>query len=248
MTSDKGQLGKILQISSAVMVVVSLIIAGVFLMFSTEYESVDATPLEVEDEPSYSTREECSKKNNKGSCTARKTIHMCNIEIKYSFNVDDAEHIGESDADIAQEEDINSEEQCMEKGAQWRDDFLNSTSVKIYYDPSDPSDNRYMQPATPGENALIWGGMGLLVAVVLFFVGRDMKAKHAQKEEWESENEPEMESGKTSEEETGVVNEDTETADGSPDEEESDSEDDDDGSGSVGYEENIHSSAQGGFG
>ncbi|MDP7312686.1 MAG: hypothetical protein QF831_04555 [Candidatus Thalassarchaeaceae archaeon] len=205
MTLDKSQIGKILTISSIVVVVASLIIAGAIMIYATEYQSVDATPLEAEDEPSYSSREECAKKNNKGSCTSHKTIHMCMIEIKYSFILDDTNHTGESSADIAQEEGISNEAQCMEKGAQWRDDFLNKTSITVYYDPSNPSDNQYMEPTSPGENALTWGGGGLVVAVILFFVGRDMKAKHAQKEVLESENKSEMESEKTSEEETGKI-------------------------------------------
>ena len=82
------------------------------------------------------------------------------IEIKYSFVLDDTNHTGESSADIAQEEGISNEAQCMEKGAQWRDDFLNKTSITVYYDPSNPSDNQYMEPTSPGENALTWGGGG----------------------------------------------------------------------------------------
>ena len=74
------------------------------------------------------------------------------------------------------EEEISNEAQCIEKGAQWKDDFLNKTSITVYYDPSNPSDNQYMEPTSPGENALTWGGGGLVVAVILFFVGRDMKA------------------------------------------------------------------------
>ena len=188
MSMDKGQIGKILIISSVVMVVASFITAGAIMIYATEYQSVDATPLEAEDEPSYSSREECAKKNNKGACISQKTVHMCMIEIKYSFMLDDTNYSGESNADIAQEEEIDNEAQCMEKGAQWRDDFLNRTSITVYYDPSNPSDNQYIEPASPGENALTWGGGGLLVAVILFFVGRDMKAKDAQKDELESEN------------------------------------------------------------
>lgn len=195
MRMDKGQIGKIMTILSVVMVVASLIIAGVIMLYATEYQSVDATPLEVEDEPSYSSREECANKNKKGTCTSQRTIHMCMIEIKYSFMLGDTNHTGESSADIAQEEEISNEAQCMEKGAQWRDDFLNKTSITVYYDPSNPSDNQYIEPASPGENALTFGGVGLMVALILFFVGRGMKAKHAQKEELVSEN--------TSKEETG---------------------------------------------
>ena len=175
------------------------------MIYATEYQSVDATPLEAEDEPSYSSREECAKKNNKGSCTSQKTIHMCMIEIKYSFMLDDTNHTGESSADIAQEEEISNEAQCMEKGAHWRDDFLNKTSITVYYDPGNPSDNQYIEPASPGENALTWGGVVGMVALILFFVGRDMKAKHVQKDESESENKSEMEPEKTSEEETGKI-------------------------------------------
>ena len=202
---DKGQIGKILTIFSAVLAVASLIIAGAIMIYATEYQSVDATPLEAEDEPSYSSREECAKKNNKGSCTSQKTIHMCMIEIKYSFMLDDTNHTGESSADIAQEEEISNEAQCMEKGAHWRDDFLNKTSITVYYDPGNPSDNQYIEPASPGENALTWGGVVGMVALILFFVGRDMKAKHVQKDESESENKSEMEPEKTSEEETGKI-------------------------------------------
>ena len=205
MSMDKGQIGKILIILSAVLVVASLIIAGAIMIYATEYQSVDATPLEVEDEPSYSSREECANKNKKGTCTSQRTIHMCMIEIKYSFMLDDTNHTGESSADIAQEEEISNEAQCMEKGAQWRDDFLNKTSITVYYDPSNPSDNQYIEPASPGENALTYGGVGLMVALILFFIGRDMKAKHVQKDESESENKSKMESGKTSEQETGKI-------------------------------------------
>ncbi len=184
---DKGKIGKKMIHYAAMMAVISLIAAALVMMYSTQYETVDATPLEAGDEPSYSTEEECAKKNNKGACMSQRTIHICMIEVKYSFTVDNTDYTGESSADIAEEVEVNSNSECLEKGSQWREDFLNSTTLKVYYNPSEPSDNHYMQPATPGENALMWGGGGLLVALILFFVGRDMVAKSGEEGQGDSE-------------------------------------------------------------
>ena len=167
---------------SAVVVVASSISAGSALILPTEYQSVDGIPLEVEDEASHSQRQECVIKKQEGRCINYRRRHMCKIEIEYSFIPEGTNYSGNDVADIDQELVINRANDCVEKGAQWRTDFLNRTSLTIYYDANDPADNHYMKPLSPAGKSLWWVIGGLCVAVLFFFVGKEMRSDNSPDE------------------------------------------------------------------